>query len=309
MIIPVYNAGPYVRKAVESALEQPETAEVLLVEDGSPDNSLEVCKEIDAEYEKVRLFTHENNANLGAGPTRNVGIENARFEYIAFLDADDFYLPDRFRAERRIFTEDPEADGVYGAAGYWAYSKEASDFYFSDGYRELCTITKELTPLELFEAQIGFSISYGTIHLDTLTVSRDVFTRTTKFSSIRLAQDVDFLWRLSYKCSLVGGSLETPVAMIGIHDRNRMVRVPKGSRDREIMIENIREWAIVEGLPTKYISYFSNLNRWEKLKAEPRFSALLKFVVASLRTDSILRHKLLTKACIRHILEASPNTR
>ena len=46
VIIPVYNAAPFVRQAVESALAQPETAEVVLVEDNSPDNSLEICQQL-----------------------------------------------------------------------------------------------------------------------------------------------------------------------------------------------------------------------------------------------------------------------
>lgn len=304
VIIPVYNAAPFVRKAVESALSQPETAEVLLIEDGSPDNSLEVCRELDAEYEKVRLFTHDGNANLGAGPTRNVGIENARYDYIAFLDADDYYLPDRFRAERKIFKENPDADGVYGAAGFHCYSDEARDFYFREGYREMVTFRKELLPEDLFESQIGFSRSFGTIHLDTLTVSSNIFKngKVSGFPSLRIGQDVDFLFRLSYQCRLYFGVLKEPVCMIGVHDRNRMVRVPKDSTDKVDLLKNLRNWAINEGLQTKYVSFFSNRMRLVEIQNRNRIGATAGFLSAIFRTDSILSHKFLTSAAINHIL-------
>jgi len=112
VVIPVYNAAAFVREAVESALAQPETAEVVLVEDGSPDDSLAVCETLAAEYERVHLFRHPNGENRGAGASRNLGILNSRFEYIAFLDADDFYLPGRFSTARAVLAADPTLDGV-----------------------------------------------------------------------------------------------------------------------------------------------------------------------------------------------------
>ena len=63
VIIPVYNAAKYITQAVESALSQPETAEVLLIEDGSPDNSLEVCQDLEKKYSKVKLLRHPDGEN------------------------------------------------------------------------------------------------------------------------------------------------------------------------------------------------------------------------------------------------------
>jgi glycosyltransferase involved in cell wall biosynthesis len=77
VITPVYNAASFVTQAVESALQQPETAEVLIIEDGSPDNSLEVCQELAKKYEKVKLLRHPNGENRGAGASRNLGMRNA----------------------------------------------------------------------------------------------------------------------------------------------------------------------------------------------------------------------------------------
>ena len=94
VIIPVYNAGKYVKSAVESALMQDETKGVILVEDGSPDNSLQVCRELAEKHEAVTLYRHPDHQNHGAGESRNFGIEKAACDYIAFLDADDLWKPD-----------------------------------------------------------------------------------------------------------------------------------------------------------------------------------------------------------------------
>ncbi|MBH2023635.1 MAG: glycosyltransferase, partial [Flavobacteriales bacterium] len=75
VIIPVYNAEKYVSQAVESALQLDEVFEIILVEDKSPDNALEVCKELAEKHERVKLFQHPDQGNHGAGASRNLGLD------------------------------------------------------------------------------------------------------------------------------------------------------------------------------------------------------------------------------------------
>ena len=117
VIVHVYNSEAYVRKAVESALAQPETGEAILIEDASFDNSLQVCRELARVNEKVRLLRHSDGKNHGPGASRNLGIRNASFDYIAFLDADDYFLPDWFSVAKQLFEADPRVEGVYEAVG------------------------------------------------------------------------------------------------------------------------------------------------------------------------------------------------
>ncbi|CAA7392622.1 glycosyltransferase family 2 protein [Chryseobacterium fistulae] len=124
VIIPVYNSEHYIGRAVESALQFEEVMEVLLIEDQSPDNALEVCHNLTEQYDRVKLFQHSDRGNHGAGASRNLGIENARGDFLAFLDSDDYYLPNRFDREKELF-QNPEVDGVYGALGVEYYSEYA----------------------------------------------------------------------------------------------------------------------------------------------------------------------------------------
>lgn len=133
VIIPVYNAAAFVSQAVESALAQPETAEVLLIEDGSPDNALEVCEELASKFEKVKLLRHPNGENRGAGASRNLGMKNVKFDYIAFLDSDDYYLPGRFSVASKVFRLDPACEGIYEAVAMQIESVEGMDRWQAAG--------------------------------------------------------------------------------------------------------------------------------------------------------------------------------
>ena len=103
VIIPVYNAAKFLPKAVEAAIQESEVGEIILVEDASPDDSLEVCKELAAKYDKISLIQHSDKKNHGCGASRNLGIANAKFNYICLADADNFILPNRFKLDKKIF--------------------------------------------------------------------------------------------------------------------------------------------------------------------------------------------------------------
>ena len=84
VIIPVYNAESYLRKAIESAVYLEEVGEVILIEDRSPDNALVLAKQLEQEFGKVKLFQHPDKKNHGAGASRNLGIQKASCAHIAF---------------------------------------------------------------------------------------------------------------------------------------------------------------------------------------------------------------------------------
>lgn len=91
VIMPIYNAYDYLRPAIDSVLDQTlREIELICIDDGSTDHSLEIIKEYQQGDVRVRIVT-ENNA--GPSTARNKGIIRARGEYIIFLDADDFYEP------------------------------------------------------------------------------------------------------------------------------------------------------------------------------------------------------------------------
>jgi glycosyltransferase involved in cell wall biosynthesis len=223
IVIPVYNAEKYVESAVESALQQKECGEVILVEDQSPDNALEVCKDLAKRDTRVKLYQHEDGKNRGAGISRNLGIKKARYDYIAFLDADDFYLPNRFVRAVEIFLKNPSVEGVYEAVGCEFENEEARSRYFATHSSELATITKKIEPEKLFYYMM--SGKYGYIHLNGFVGKKEALLKVGMFPALRLHQDMVFFVKLAAICKLLPGEIEKPVALRRLHLNNRITNL------------------------------------------------------------------------------------
>ncbi|MDR6515976.1 glycosyltransferase family 2 protein [Chryseobacterium camelliae] len=248
VIIPVYNAEKYVTQAVESALQFDEVLEVLLIEDRSPDNALEICTQLASRHEKVKLFQHPDKGNHGAGATRNLGLEKATGDFIAFLDADDYYLPNRFDAEREIF-RNHEVEAIYGALGVHYYSEQAKSQYYNIFGDRLTTVYKKHLPHDVFAGQLNMRGSFGLIHLDTLTVRKDSLKKMQDLfkTHLRLHQDTEFLFRLSYYLDLYPGILDKAVAVRGVHEENRITKVDSGiikpASTKILLWKEVHDWA------------------------------------------------------------------
>lgn len=93
VIVPVYNAEKYLNQCISSIANQTmKDIEIIAINDGSTDNSLNVLDELSQRYKgKLKIYTKENG---GAGSARNIGIENASGEFIKFVDADDYLKVD-----------------------------------------------------------------------------------------------------------------------------------------------------------------------------------------------------------------------
>ncbi|MCX2745196.1 glycosyltransferase family 2 protein [Mangrovivirga sp. M17] len=213
VIIPVYNAEKYLEHAVKSAINQKEVGEILLIEDRSPDNALELCKSLADKYDKVKLFTHPNRENKGAGPSRNLGIEYANCEYISFLDADDWYLPGRFSNEAELFNNS-NVYGVYSCAQYYSEKKVKSLNKFArfhQPYSGINLFHKLLIP------------GAGSFCTNCITIRKDIFNEIQAFrEDLRLHQDSELWGRLCFHYNVVPGKWEKPTAMIRVHDENRI---------------------------------------------------------------------------------------
>lgn len=223
VIVPVYNTEAYVRQAVESALAQPETDEVILVEDGSTDNTLAVCQELAAEHPIVHLYRHPDGQNQGYPASLNLGILKSTCEYIAFLDADDFFLPGRFSVSRRLFEADPELEGVYEAVGRFVENEAAAKRWVGAGrpLDTIITMTERIPPEQLFTKFVQGRV--GNFSSNGLVVKRTVFDKTGLYDEhLRLHQDTAMNIKMAAVAKLAPGRLDEPVAMARIHMGNRI---------------------------------------------------------------------------------------
>ena len=95
VVIPVHNAAAFIRPCLYSVLSQEVNLEIICVDDCSSDDSYEICREYSQRHRNITVL--QNEKQLFAGGSRNRGIEVARGEYIAFLDADDMVNPGMYR--------------------------------------------------------------------------------------------------------------------------------------------------------------------------------------------------------------------
>lgn len=273
VIIPVFNAELFIEQAVESAVNLFEVGEVILIEDGSKDNSLLMCKRLEERFDKIKLLTHENNVNKGASESRNLGIKKALFPYISFLDADDVYSTSRFSIDKTIFTSNISIDGVYSAVGYLD-EEDGKMFY----------LRKVIPPNELFHfLLIG---TYGHFHTNGITLKKSVFDDVGYFSSnLILHQDSEMWLRIALKKKLISGDLKSPVALIRRHEGNR---IWKG-----------------QNYNTKYLLYATFYN-WvlnEKISKYDLLLLLRRISIYESKKSNKFYYFLLIKNCLKGLLK------
>ncbi|MEG0925719.1 glycosyltransferase family 2 protein [Chryseobacterium sp.] len=299
VIIPVYNAEKYVSKAVESALQLEEVDEVILVEDKSPDNALQVCRELVKKYNRVKLFQHFDQGNHGAGASRNLGIEKATGDFIAFLDADDYFLPNRFTAEKELF-QNPTIEGVFNAIGTeYLTEKGKEEFLANINDSHLLTVNYPAEGNEVFRGLLGLtSRTFGSFFtLDAVTVRRSSLESSKlRFNeALRLHQDSDFIMKLAHHCHLKSGIIDQPVAMRGMHDDNRITKIVKYSpqyNQRQFLFWNsLYEWSQTLALEKDVKQHIDLQKKAFELSTKKGLSKTLDLLVAILKNPNILRTK------------------
>lgn len=190
VIIPVYNAEKWVHNAVSSILSQPcsDQVEVLLVDDGSPDDSGKVCDQLAAQHTCVHTFHKENG---GAGSARNFGIEHAEGKYLAFLDSDDWW-------EREFLTQELTDELL---------SEESTDLYcFS--YQKVSPNKKYIRPFRVSNSRqyydkADFSRYVGQHHSALLYRADFVRQYGIRYLPTKVWEDVPF----AVQCCFFAGSI------------------------------------------------------------------------------------------------------
>jgi len=160
VIIPLYNKAPFIRRAIDSVLDQTfREFEIIVVNDGSTDGGEEIVKKVYGD--KVILI---NQTNQGVSAARNKGINQVRFDYVAFLDADDYWESDFLFSIRTILDKYPQA-GIMGSAytrpshlcpNYSSEIREIDDYFKIADYNTLFTSSSTVIRRDFFDQNQGF---------------------------------------------------------------------------------------------------------------------------------------------------------
>lgn len=242
VIIPMYNAEMYIAKCLESLFRQTYSKiEVVVVDDGSSDNSYSICKEYEKNDSRLRVF-HQNNQGVSAA--RNLALREAKGKYVVFVDADDFvsteYVHDLW-------------DVVCSTECDLAISRYTTDAYY-DGHQDsgkIIQLDSENAIIDMLLAK-GFDSSVC-CKLMRLDVALEIKFR----EDLVLAEDMAFFYEIMSKCDNIAFIDRVNYYYIQ-HETSTISQL---SRDKvkslcvfENLLENSTNINVREALISKYIS-------------------------------------------------------
>lgn len=259
VIIPLYNKAPYVEKAIQSILSQTyREFEIIVVNDGSVDNSLEVVRKID--FGKVE-HTIIDQENAGVSTARNNGVKQTKCDYIAFLDADDWWKPTFLEEMRCLIEKYPQAS-IYGS-----------------GYYLVKNGKKRIAPIGVEADFNGGIINYCQVYAKTLcmpiwtgaaVIPKSIFEEQNGFKPhLRLGEDFDLWIRIA---------LKYPVAFV-----NKQLAYYNQDID-------VEDRAVVRGKIYEPNTHF--IFNLDFLKQEEEQNQDLKYLLDKLRLYTLFRYRL-----------------
>ena len=166
---------------------------------------------------------------------------------MAFLDADDFFAKDRFKASKRILSTDDSVDGVYEATG--SYNEVSGEFI-----PQLTTLSEIITPEDLFY-KMGPIGGKGVFNTNSVVVRKEIFDKVGLFDeNLLLSQDTHMWLKMAMKCRLMPGSIDSPVCYRRIHPHNRSRNLSKILDTRPYLFKSLVNWAKDNAVNRKKIS-------------------------------------------------------
>lgn len=247
VVIPTHNRGNLIERAVRSAINQThKKIEVIVVSDGSEDNTDDVMEKLAQEDSRIRYISY--HPSKGGNVARNIGIDNAEFEYVAFLDDDDQWHNDKLEKQLLEFSKDSELGLVCTGI---------NSIHVKEG------ITNVFIPSAPKDASKEILIRNCIGSTTTVMVKKELFESCGKFdSNLKALQDYDLWIRLCQKTK-VGVVKEPCVEYYNYPNSNQI------SKNTGKYIE------AVEYIEQKYKSLISNLSDKERAERNNVFMLLL----------------------------------
>lgn len=231
VIMPAYNCASFIEEALASIFSQGiDDLEVVLVDDGSTDGTPDIAAAVDP---RVKVFRNDHG---GPASARNLAVANARSDWLAFLDADDIWLPGKLAAQLQYLTDHPDARIVYGGFKFW--HADASG-YFPPAASIDRSMQEGITP-ELSGWIYPELLLDSHIHIITAIIHRNVFDTVNGFDgSFGKGSDYDFWIRSSRHFPAY--RLNRTVALYRIHAGGITKRVTKVCAGYELLNRAIEQ--------------------------------------------------------------------
>lgn len=234
VIVPCYNASAWIASSLRSVLAQDwPSLEVLVVDDGSTDGSVELVRE---RFPEVKVLQQQN---AGAAAARNTGIQAARGDWVAFVDADDWWAPGKLRAQMDLLSSHPEARMCCSAWQVWPSDEPEPD----PGLRQR---------LDLFDPGDGQGRSAAGWIYPELLVGCCVWTSTVLArtellrqlggfdAGLKIGEDYDLWLRASRLTPIV--RVQRPLALYRQHPHSLTKQPPAINYEATVVGRALKQW-------------------------------------------------------------------
>ncbi|MBN1044499.1 glycosyltransferase family 2 protein, partial [Clostridium botulinum] len=263
VIIPCYNCEKFIEKTVNSILNQTiKVKEIILINDNSLDNTLEILKDIKKNNDKIiKIFNFTKNN--GPSFSRNFGVKKAVSDYVLFMDSDD--IASKYLIEKSIsqFIDMSKRDNY--VLSYTSYFQIDED----DNIVNNIVKSIEVQPKEI----LGYEFLRNYVITSGVLISKENFYRAGKFNEkITYSED----WDLWIRVAMLGGFIYIDEPLIKVRRRKESLSSNvKNMRDGEIVVLKQYDLAFIEeaihkrNLPNyinhcDFVSILFRMNQWEK---------------------------------------------
>ena len=187
IIIPIYNAEKYLKKCIESIVSNKnELIEILLINDGSKDDSEEICKKYIFEDKRIKYFSRENK---GCSSTRNFGIKKAKGKYIWFIDSDDYIEENSIDQILKVLSEEENDLLIFGYYNVNIFGKVLKK-----------NIPKKINnKLEIYEQDDIFNSPWNKIYNSKIIKENNLFFP----ENCHMGEDMSFNFKYLYFCEKI----------------------------------------------------------------------------------------------------------
>lgn len=297
VVMPVWNRERFLAAAIDSVLSQTyRNFELIIVDDGSEDSSVDIIRSYQSRDDRIRFISMPSNQ--GHSVAKNLGIEAATGEYIAFMDSDDISLPDRLRRQVSFLQDNPEIDAV------GPYAQETSE---------------DLSPVpEKARFMSRLACDHTLILFDHYTVARAMIVGALMIRAgllrtmggfdpaIRYSAEGDFFHRLFQIAGVRVANIPEILYLARYHDANWSGSL--GWRERKAFLLRlylIRLRSVYPAATSQTVARFQRLRRRHKLNWAERRAAKRDYKRV---TEGMIARQLVS-ASERSILAAEMNRR
>lgn len=149
VLIASYNYAQYIEEAINSVINQSyQDWELIIADDGSSDNSVEIIKQYCQKDSRIKLFQHENRQNKGLKETLLLGITHATGDWIAFLESDDAFMPENLQKKVEIIEKYPDIKLIFNKVNFLSTEKTKKQIIFEKTQEKL---SKMIFPRNMFQ--------------------------------------------------------------------------------------------------------------------------------------------------------------